>query len=59
MMAGLSFPLTLTTCGESGASSAMVSKAVPTPDARGVKVTVIVQLELTAMAELREGLEEL
>jgi hypothetical protein len=52
-------PLRLTVCGLPGASSVIVTVAERKPEASGANVTIIVQLELTAMAELHAGLEEL
>jgi hypothetical protein len=52
-------PFRARVCGLPGASSAIVTVAERTPEARGVNVTIIVQAELTAMAELHVGLEEL
>jgi hypothetical protein len=52
-------PLRAKVCGLPGASSVIVTVAERTPEARGVNVTIIVQAELTAMAELHVGLEEL
>jgi hypothetical protein len=52
-------PVRLTVCGLPGASSVIVTFAERNPGARGVNVTIIVQAELTAMAELHVGLEEL
>ena len=51
-------PFRATVCGLPGASSVIVTVAERKPEARGVNVTIIVQLELTAMAELHVGLEE-
>ncbi len=52
-------PLRARVCGLSGASSEIVIVAERTPGARGANVTVIVQVELTAMAVLQAGLETL
>ncbi len=52
-------PLRARVCGLPGASSVIVTVAERKPEARGVKVTITVQFELTAMAELHVGLEEL
>lgn len=52
-------PLRAKVCGLFGASSEIVTVAERTPGARGVKVTMTVQAELTAIAELQVGLEEL
>src|SRR5712692_141646 len=52
-------PFTAIVCGLPGASSVIETVAERAPEARGVKVTMIVQAELTAMAELHVGLEEL
>jgi hypothetical protein len=52
-------PVRLTVCGLPGASSVIATFAERKPGARGVNVTIIVQAELTAMAELHVGLEEL
>ena len=51
-------PLRLTDCGLPGASSVIVTVAERKPEASGVNVTIIVQLELTGMAELHAGLVE-
>ena len=52
-------PFRARVCGLPGASSVIVTVAERTPEARGVNMTIIVQAELTAMAELHAGLEEL
>ena len=52
-------PLRARVCGLPGASSVIVTVAERTPEARGVNVTITVQAELTAIAELHVGLEEL
>ena len=52
-------PLRARVCGLSVASSEIVMVAERTPEARGANVTVIVQVELTAMTVLHVGLEEL
>jgi len=52
-------PLRARVCGLSVASSEIVMVAERTPEARGANVTVIVQVELTAMVVLHVGLEEL
>lgn len=46
-------------CGESGASSVSRIVAERKPEATGVKVTVIVQFALTAIAELQFSAEKL
>ncbi len=52
-------PVRATVCGLPGASSVRVTVAERTPEASGEKVTITVQLELTATAELHVGLEAL
>jgi hypothetical protein len=52
-------PFRARVCGLPGASSVIVTVAERKPEARGVNMTIIVQAELTAMAELHVGLEEL
>ena len=52
-------PFRVTVCGLPGASSVIETVAERKPGARGVNVTMIVQAELTAMAGLQVGLEEL
>ena len=56
--AGLALPLTLMTCGESGASSVSLRVAERKPAARGVKVTATMQEALTAIALLQDGAEK-
>ena len=52
-------PITAMVCGLPGASSVIETAAERKPGARGTNVTIIVQAELTAMAKLHVGLEEL
>lgn len=52
-------PLTVSVCGELGASSVIVTVSVRVPTPRGAKVTVIEQLVLGAMGVPTQGLDGL